>query len=422
MSQGSSACSFSSFDFFLGFDWATRAHVVVVVDREGAVVYERMIDDDADGWRRLAAELRSFPNLAALIETSSGANVERLLDMPLTLYAINPKAAERFRDRKSTAGVKSDRFDAWTLADALRTDGHGWKPLQSLDPLVAELRLLCRDEIHLIEWRTALSNQLRQALKEYYPAAIEAFDDWTTSCSWHFLLQFPTPGSLANGTPRQYHKFFRQHRLTHAERNAERVAIFIRADQFQGSPHAVAAKSRLAQTLARQLIALQEQLDGYRARIEELYRQHGDHHLFDSLPGVGTKLGPRLLGELGDDRARFDTAMSLQAYSGAAPVTRQSGKHHDVRFRRACNMVLRATVHHWANLSRETCAWAETYYRQKRRQGKTHAAALRCLALRWLKILWKMWVTNTPYNEAFHTRNQVHHGSWVLTLAAPPDA
>ena len=156
----------------------------------------------------------------------------------------------------------------------------------------------------------------------------------------------------------------------------------------------------------------------YRQRITELFEQHPDSELFGSLPGLGETLAPRMLSETGDDRDRFDDAQGLQCYAGTAPVSYQSGQINKALFRRACNKHLRAAVHLWANLSRKQCPWADAYYQQKRQQGKSHNTALRCLGQRWLKILWKMWQTQTPYNETRHLKNQLKHGSWVLALAS----
>jgi len=157
-------------------------------------------------------------------------------------------------------------------------------------------------------------------------------------------------------------------------------------------------------------------LKAYRARIADLFDDHPDRDCFGSLPGAGAKLAPRLLAELGADRAVFASAEALQSYAGTSPVTRQSGRSRFVAVRRACNKTLRATVHLWANLSRKTCVWADVYYQKKKADGMGHAAALRCLGQRWIKILWTMWQTRTAYDEAAHTRNQVRHGSWVVGL------
>lgn len=405
---------------FAGLDWAKDHHVIVVVDLQGTIVLQCQIPDTAEGWADLRRKLGPLAPLAVAVETSQGPVVERLLESAWAVYPVHPKSAERYRDRKAPSGVKNDRLDAWSLADALRTDGHAWRRLRPEDPLTQELRLLCRDEIGLIQQRTAFVNQLQEALHEYYPAALEAFDDWTKPFAWAFVERFPTSEALAKAGKRRWEKFLHTHRLARPQTYGRRLEIFARATDLSGGPGLTRAKSLLAVSLAKQLRVLETQLTAYRRRIEALFDQHPDRDLFGSLPGAGEKLAPRLLGECGTDRERFGDAQSLQCYAGTAPVSFQSGQMHKVRFRRACNKCLRATVHLWANLSRPRCAWAESYYQQKRREGKSHSCALRCLGQRWLKILWKMWQTRTPYDGAVHLQNQVRHGSWVLALAPPP--
>lgn len=366
---------------------------------------------------KAAREDQALGALAVAVETSCGPAVERLLEMGLAVYPLNPKVAERYRDRKSPAGVKSDERDAFSFADALRTDGHGWRPLRPQDPLTAELRLLCRDEMGLIEQRTALVNQLRAALHEYFPAALEAFDDWVAKSSWEFVIAFPTPRALVIAGKRRWQSFLHAHKLYRPQTAERRLEIFARADAF-ASPSApvTSAKSLLAVTLCKQLCLLESQLNEYRERINKLFNDHPDKDCFGSLPGAGEKLAPRLLAELGTDRRQFDSPDALRCYAGTAPVLRQSGKMRFACLRRACNKHLRCTVHHWADKSRLLCAWAEAYYQHKKSQGLNHAAALRCLGQRWLKILWKMWQTSKPYDEARHTRNQIKNGSWVVKL------
>ena len=176
------------------------------------------------------------------------------------------------------------------------------------------------------------------------------------------------------------------------------------------------AKSLLAVARCRQLRVLETQLDAYRRRIEQLFASHPDHELFGSLPGAGPKLGPRLLSEIGSDRALYEDASGLQCLAGTAPVSYQSGQVHQVRLRRACNLNLRHAMHLFADKSRAQCTWAATYYDALRKRGQTHAQALRCLGQRWLKIIWKMWQSHTVYDSELHLKNQVAHGSWVLQL------
>jgi transposase len=412
-----------AFHLFVGLDWAKDHHDAVAVDPAGQVVGQWRFPDHAEGWADFRHNLRErggadLAKVAVAIETSQGPTVGRLMELGVAVYPLNPKSAERYRDRKAPAGVKDDALDAWSLGDALRTDGHGWRRLMPEDPLTQELRLLCRDEVGLIEQRTALVNQLQEALHEYYPAALEAFDDWTAEGAWEFVAHFPTPQRLAQAGRRRWEKFLHAHRLYHPKTYAKRLEIFARADQFAAGPGVTSAKSRLATAILAQLRTLEAQLRQYRKAIEDLFARHPDRDLFGSLPGVGPKLGPRLASEVGSDRSRFQSPQSLQCMAGTAPVTRQSGQSRWVRFRLACNKHLRAAVHLWAGLSTEKCAWADTYYRRKREQGMTHDSALRCLGQRWLKILWKMWQTRTPYNEALHTQNQVQHGPWKLTLGS----
>jgi transposase len=401
---------------FGGLDWAKNSHVLVVVDSQGNIARKFQIPDTAEGWADLRGKVEPFGALPVAIETSEGPVVERLLEAKLTVYPVHPKAAQRYRDRKAPSGRKDDWLDAWSLADALRTDGHTWRPLGPQDPLTHELRLVCRHEIRLIEQRTALVNQLQEALYEYYPAALEAFNDWTKPFAWAFVECFPTPKALAKKGRRRWEKFLHVQHLARPQSYQRRLEIFARARDFCGGEALTNAYSLLAVSLAKQLRVVETQLGKYRKRIRALFDQHPDHELFDSLPGAGDKLAPRLLSECGDDRERFDEAESLQCYAGTAPVSYQSGGMHRVRFRRACNKHLRAAVHLWANLSRAKCVWAQTYYQKKRDEGKSHACAVRCLGQRWLKILWKMRQTNKPYDEGLHTRNQVRHGSWVIAL------
>jgi transposase len=401
---------------FVGFDWASDHHDVMVVDAQGRIVEDFRFDDTAEGWQLLKKKLSKYPDPAVAIETSSGVTVERLLEAGYAVYPINPKAAKRYRERKAPSGTKTDHLDAWSFADALRLDGHGWRPLKSNEPLTAELRMLCRDEMALIEQRTALVCRLRAALREYYPVALDAFDDWTLRSAWAFVEAFPTPQALTKAGKRKWEKFLHTHKLYRPATYQKRLDLFAQAEAFCGSQATTNAKSMLAVALAGQLSVLQSHLDKFREKIAVLFTKHDDHDVFGSLPGAGDKLAPRLLAELGDDRERFDSHEALQCYAGTAPVSYQSGQVNRVRFRRACQTILRHTVHLWANQSRAKCSWAEVYYQKKREQGQTHACALRCLGQRWLKILWKMWQTKKPYDAELHQRSQLKHGSWVLGL------
>jgi transposase len=403
--------------FFAGFDWASRHHQVVIVDAHGQIVAHFQFENTAAGWDLWRQKTAEFAPLAVCVETNQGALVERLVQTAgCAVYPIHPKAGKAYCARKAPSGVKTDFRDAWAFADALRVDGHAWKRLQPADPLLTELRLLCRDELALIGERTALVNQLRKALEEYYSVALEAFEDWTVPAAWRFVQRFPTPAALAKAGKRQWEKFLHTHRLFRPETAPQRLALFATALAFTAGDSITQARSRLALTRVRQLLLLQQELDDYREKIEALFARHPDHDLFGSLPGAGSKLAPRLLAEIGQDRTVFENAQALQCYAGTAPITFQSGQVHKTRIRWGCNTTLRSTVHLWVDLSRQRCSWAQIYYKAARDRGKTHACALRCLGQRWLKILWKMWQSRACYDAELHAKNQLAHGSWLLQI------
>lgn len=219
------------------------------------------------------------------------------------------------------SGDKTDRHDAWSQADALRLDGHGWRALTVQDPVVAELRLLCRDEVALIEERTALVNQLQQALHEYYPTALEAFDDWTATGAWSFVETFPSPEALTKAGKRKWEEFLHSHKLHRPQTYQKRIDTFQQAGEWHVGAPVTAAKSLLAVARCKQLRVLQLQLDAYRKCIDALFASHPDSGMFGSLPGAGPKLAPRQLGEIGSDRALYHDPQGLQCMAGTAPVT-----------------------------------------------------------------------------------------------------
>jgi transposase len=406
---------------FAALDWASDHHDVIVLDRHGAVQAEFRFAHTADGWAQFTTHMKPFTGCPITLETSSGPAVDQLLQRGWAVYPVAPAAAALYRQRKVPSGTKTDRHDTWSLADALRTDGHAWRPLRPQDEATATLRALCRDEIALIEQRTALVNQLQAALREYYPAALELFDDWTAPSAWALVLAFPTPGQLQGAGKRKWEKFLHTHKLWRPQTVERRLEIFGRAQALPASPAVVSAKSLLAVSLAKVLETLQTQLDEYRRRITQAFREHPDHDLFGSLPGAKAVLAPRLLAELGSVREEYPDADALMCQAGVSPVSYQSGQMEKCRLRRACNKVLRATVHLWANASRLTCAWAAAYYQRKRGEGHSHASALRCLGKRWLKILWRLWWERKPYEPAVHEAALRRRGSltWQAMQAAP---
>jgi transposase len=407
--------------YYVALDWASDHHDIIVLDRQGAVQVEFRFAHSAEGWAEFTQKMQPFVGAPITLETSSGPAVDQLLQRNWAVYPVAPLAAARYRQRKAPSGTKTDRHDTWSLADALRTDGHAWRPLRPQDPSTVTLRTLCRDEIALIEQRTALVNQLRAALAEYYPVALELFSDWTVPHAWALVLAFPTPGQLQAAGKRRWEKFLHTHRLWRPQTLETRLKLFANAQALPASPAVVRAKSLLAVSIAKVLVTLQAQLAQYRSQITESFLEHPDHDVFSGLPGAKVMLAPRLLSEIGTDRDEYPDPDALMCAVGVSPISYQSGQINKCRLRRACNKALRATVHLWANSSRLTCAWAQAYYRVKRDEGLSHAAALRCLGKRWLKILWRLWKNKETYDESRYLAGLKKRGSltWTALNAHP---
>ena len=399
--------------YFAALDWAKEHHDVVVVDRVGTVVADFQFAHTVEGWEEFSKKMQPFGKCPMTIETSAGLAVDQLLQRDYPLFPLNPLAAKEYRKRKAPSGTKTDRHDAWAEADALRVDGHTWRPLLRQDEATATLRLLCRDEIALIETRTALVNQLEAALADYYPLALESFEEWAKPFAWAFVKAFPTPAALKSAGKRKQQNFLHLHKLWRPETAIQRLQAWERGQQLQASPAVINAKSLLALSLVNVLDALQRQIQEYRSHITQAFAQHPDHDIFGSLPGAKQHLAPRLLGLIGTVREVFPDSESLMCQAGVSPVGYESGKLRKARFRFVCDHFLRHTVHLWVDQTRKTSHWSQAYYRAKRDQGHDHASALRCLGKRWLKILWRMWREHTVYDESVYLKALKQHGSFV---------
>lgn len=397
---------------WVGVDWGGTSHRVCALDEQGKEVDAFETPHTAEGLAELTGRLSRAGAVAGVaVETTRSLVVQKLLGAGLTVYPVNPKLSHAWREGWKVSGSKSDRTDAFVLAEGLRQNSARLRPFKPDEDRTRELRMLCADECTLIAQRTALVSQLQAALKEYYPQALEWFEDWTGAAAWDFVLTFPTPEALRNASRKRLFGFLKVHRIGLRPIWEERAAKSRNGPAWPSDPAATAAKSVLAVTLAKSLRTLQASLQEYRARIEKLYGDHPDSSLFDSLPGAGPKLAPRLLSHFGADRSRFDSADALEQLSGTSPVTLQSGRSKTVTMRRQCQKAFRNTLHLWAFQTTLYCGWARAFYARARRAGQGHALALRNLARKWLGILYRMWRDRRPYDEGRYLTALIRHGS-----------
>lgn len=391
--------------FLLGFDWADVKHDVCIMSEAGEVLDIFTFPHGQTGMaamrERVQAVLPADSQLLCALETNQGLLVSFLLDQGWTVYPINPKSVDRYRERTRTAKVKSDSLDAWLLADILRTDRHLHRPLRHNSEQVQELRELTRDRGSLVQESTRLGNKLQAALKAYWPESLTLFDDVHRIWVVDFLTEFPTHEDAAKASLEMLRSFLKQHRYPQWKAKAEEIYTLLRQPHLQAAAHLVRTKSRHMKHLAAQLKTTLIDIRAYDREIERLLREHPDGQLFLSLPGAGSNLAARLLAEIGDAKDRYATANSLQCDAGTAPVTQKSGKSlWVVAFRYACRKPLRQALQLFAGCSLTRCPWARALYAAQRAKGKQHQEAIRIVANRWVKIIFAMWKNGTLYDEA----------------------
>jgi len=390
---------------YLGVDWADAEHAVWVEDEAGTKVLSRTVPHTVDGFaefgRWLDERRAAERELWAAIEKPEGRIVDFLLDHGVVVFAINPKAVDRARDRFRMSGAKSDPFDARVLATFLRTDHGHLAPLRPSSEAAQELKGLTRDYTRQVRQQTRLLNQLTAALKAYYPRALEVVDDLKSRWGRDFVGAYPTPAALATLTERQWHRWARAHRLSGAR--AAELWPLVQRPQLAVPAHVVRVQARLVGALLEQLGVTVAAVDAYREAIADFFGRMPAAEWARSLPGGGRGTTvPRLYAELGDAPGRWQTFRHLQGHAGAVPVTERSGKQVIVMFRFACNTHLRDAVHQFALHSLQTSEWARAYYDRGRRRGQRHHHALRALAAKWLKIIFALWSRQVAYDETHH--------------------
>jgi transposase len=389
---------------FVGDDWAEAHHDVHVMTEAGDRVASRRLAEGLEGIRgfhELVAGLVEDPGEVVVgIETDRGLWVHGLAAAGYQVYAINPLAVSRYRDRHNVAGAKSDAGDAKVLADLVRTDRHNHRPIAGDSPDAEAIKVLARGHQNLIWARTRHTNQLRNALREYYPAALEAFSDLADRDTLAVLGRAPNPELGARLSINQIRSALarggRQRNLDH--RSAE-IQTALRSDQL-AAPAAVSRAFATTTAAAVGIIGeLNRQITELEEALTEHFEQHPDADIYLSLPGLGVILGARVLGEFGDDPDRFANAKSRRNYAGTSPITIASGKKKAVLARHVRNRRLYDAIDQWAFCALTRSPGCRVFYDQHRAAGDLHHQALRALGNRLVGILHGCLRTHTEYNE-----------------------
>jgi transposase len=389
---------------YIGIDWADRKHDICLYDPATGTWEKSVIAHTPDAIKAWVESLRrrfAGQRIAVAAELKRGPLIYVLCQFDfLVLYPVNPRTGANYRKAFKLSRAKSDPIDAQILVEVLLKHDEklrAWEPesseIRALRQWTAARRMLVGEKVRL-------TNRITAALKNYYPQVLDWFEDKDAHVFCLFVERYSTLKAAQAATPAELTEFFTAHNVV------RRSAIERRIEQIaQGSPltedAAIVEPSQwLVQALINPLKGLLKTLDEINAKIAVLFAAHADAEFFANLPGAGPQLAPRLLVAFGEHRTRYTQAQDLLRYTGIAPVTESSGNKCWVHWRWSCPIFVRQTFVEWADQSRRHSFWADAFYKMQRKNGKTHPMAMRALAFKWIRILFRCWQDRKPYDEA----------------------
>jgi transposase len=404
---------------FVGIDWADRKHDVCLQaagssKRESSVLAHR--PETIAQWVQALRQRFGGRPIAVCVELSKGPLVYALQQYEfLVLYPVNPTTLSKYREAFCLSHAKDDPTDAELALEVLTT--HRDK-LNALHPQSAPMRTLQR----LVEQRRALvgdtvriTNRLTDALKQYFPQVLEWFKDKNTVVFCDFLTRWPTLKQAQRARKTRLTAFFHEHNLRYPAIIEQRVQAILSATVLTTDPAVIGPNRLLVEVLVEQLRAVLQAVARFDDEIAQLALTLPDYALFSALPGAGPVFAPRLLAAFGEQRERYASAAAIQKYVGIAPVTERSGNKCWVHWRLQCPTFLRQTFVEWTAQSIPHSYWARAFYEQQRAKRSSHQAALRALAFKWIRILYRCWQEHTPYDEATYLNALKRRGSPLVT-------
>jgi transposase len=405
------------FTAYVGIDWADRKHDICVqaagdTRRESSSISHQVAA--IDEWAN-ALHGRFGGPIAVALELVKGPIVAALQKYEfLVLFPINPVTLAKYREAFQPSGAKDDPGDAELALDLLVRHPERFSALRPQSAAMRSLVSLVERRRQLVGDRIRLTNRLCDTLKQYYPQALEWFDDRGTVLFCDFLDRWPTLRSVKQARTASLEAFFHVHHCRSVRRISARVGSIRSATALTEDPAVIGPCRLHVRALVAQLRAVLAAIVQFDGEIAAVARTLPDYALFDSLPGAGVQLAPRLVAAFGEQRERFRSAEELQKYAGIAPVTQRSGKKSWVHWRLRCPKFLRQTFVEWAAQTVTRSLWAGAYYRQQRAKGSSHHVAVRALAFKWIRILYRCWQTRTLYDEAVYLNALRKRGSGLV--------
>jgi len=411
---------------WIGLDWADQEHDVCLQAVGGGEVERQVVPQRPEALQEWVRQLRArFPQgrVAIALEQSRGALIYALMSCDfLLLYPVPGKTLADYRKAFFGSGAKGDPRDAELLLELLRCHRDRLRLWAPDDVSTRHLGLLNEQRRKLVEDRTALSNRLGSLLKQFFPQALDWVGELGKPPASEFLAKWPSLAAVQGARACSLRDFYRRHFRLRPQQLEQRLAEIRRAQPLTCDTAVLDTYALVVPLLAAQLQTLLNSLGRVEKAIAELFSQHPDYPLWDILPGAGDALAPRLLVAFGTDRKRYQNAAELQTFSGIAPVTASSGKSRWVHWRWACPKFLRQTFHEFAAQSITRSTWARAYYYQQINRGKHHHAAVRALAYKWIRILYRCWQSHTPYNEQRYLQALAQRGSPLVVYFPTPGA
>ena len=402
---------------FIGIDWANAKHDVCIQgagseQREFAVIAHQV--ERIEEWAQAMKQRFGSP-IAVAVELTKGPIVSALQKYDFfVIYPVNPTTLAKYREAFTPSRAKDDPTDAELALDLILRHPERFSPLQPQSVAMRTLATLVEHRRRLVDDRKRITNRLRYALKQYYPQALDWFEQLDTVLFCDFLTRWPTLPQVKRARNNTLLTFFHQHNMRFAQVSEARLASIKTATPLTMDEAVIIPHRLQALVLVEQLRVQLEAIKQFDKEIEKLAHQHADYALFNALPGAGASLAPRLLVAFGEQRERYKSAAEVQQYAGVAPVTERSGNKHWVHWRWQCPTFLRQTFVEWAAQTINKSFWAGAYYRQQREKGCTYQAAVRALAFKWIRILYRCWQTRTPYNESTYLKALERRGSPLL--------
>lgn len=395
----------ANFAAFIGLDWADQAHALCLYDCATGRSENSTLAHTPEALAAWSAALRErFGGrpIALCLEQAHGSLISALVaDEFITLYPVNPATSARYRQAFKTSRAKSDPTDAQVCLELLRHHRAKLTPLLRDDAPTRHLDRLLQARRGAVDLRTLLTNMLRDALKSYFPQALSlAGQDLFAPLACQFLLKWPSLPQLQKARPDSVRKFYYAHRCRRPDLVNERLSAIAQMIPLSRDPALVEPAIIQVRMLARQLLQLGLAIKEYDRQIEQRFALHRDAALWQSFPGAGPTLAPRLACAFGSERSRYPAAMAIQQYSGIAPVTEKSGKNqHWVHRRYSRPHFIHQSFFEYASQSALHCAWAKLFLQELIARGKSHSSAVRALAFKWQRIMFVCWRDRLPYDE-----------------------